>query len=147
MLRYLQLSEHKVNPKKMTIVILAIWIEIILAVYLPMSAFSQLPFLPDSQSSANSGHRTTHSNNKNSSKIQSSEGTSSSSLNKVTNTSKPNLSTPQVKPTEVTRNLSQKGVDKFGIKEMYPTKKGGREWYVNMTNPRSDNNIIIIAID
>ena len=24
-------------------------------------------------------------------------------------------------------------VDKFGIKEIYPTKVGGREWYVNIT--------------
>jgi hypothetical protein len=30
MLRYLQLSEDKVNPKKMAIVILGIWVEIIL---------------------------------------------------------------------------------------------------------------------
>ena len=30
------------------------------------------------------------------------------------------------------------GVDKFGIKEIYPTVKGGREWYINMTNPRDD---------
>jgi hypothetical protein len=29
-------------------------------------------------------------------------------------------------------------VDKFGIKEIYPTVKGGREWYVNMANPRND---------
>ena len=32
-------------------------------------------------------------------------------------------------------NLS---VDKFGIKEIYPTVKGGREWYVNMNDLRSD---------
>jgi hypothetical protein len=29
-------------------------------------------------------------------------------------------------------------VDKFGIKEIYPTIQGGREWYVNMTNPKND---------
>jgi hypothetical protein len=30
-------------------------------------------------------------------------------------------------------------LDKFGIKEIYPTMQGGREWYINMNNPRSDN--------
>ena len=29
-------------------------------------------------------------------------------------------------------------VDKFGIKEIYPTNQHGREWYVNMTNPKND---------
>jgi hypothetical protein len=29
-------------------------------------------------------------------------------------------------------------VDKFGIKEIYPTKEGGREWYINMDSPKSD---------
>jgi hypothetical protein len=29
-------------------------------------------------------------------------------------------------------------VDKFGIKEIYPTKEGGREWYINMDSPTSD---------
>ena len=30
-------------------------------------------------------------------------------------------------------------LDKFGIKEIYPTIQGGREWYINMKNPRNDN--------
>ena len=29
-------------------------------------------------------------------------------------------------------NNTNGGVDKFGIKEVYPTVTGGREWYVNM---------------
>jgi len=33
---------------------------------------------------------------------------------------------------------SSKMVDKFGISEIYPTKPGGREWYINMDNPNSD---------
>ena len=28
--------------------------------------------------------------------------------------------------------------DKFGIKKMYPTKQGGREWFIDMINPKSD---------
>ena len=29
-------------------------------------------------------------------------------------------------------------VDKFGIKEIYPTKPGGEEWFMNMQDPTSD---------
>ena len=35
------------------------------------------------------------------------------------------------------------GVDKFGVKEIYPTKIHGREWYVNMDNPQADKILII----
>ena len=35
--------------------------------------------------------------------------------------------------------LSIEGIDLFGIDEIYPTKEGGREWYVDMENPFSDN--------
>ena len=28
--------------------------------------------------------------------------------------------------------------DKFGIKEMYPTTQDGREWFIDMSNPKSD---------
>ena len=31
------------------------------------------------------------------------------------------------------------GLDKFGIKEIYTTKEGGREWYMNMSKPLDDN--------
>lgn len=30
------------------------------------------------------------------------------------------------------------GIDKFGIKELYPTKPGGEEWFMNMDDPRND---------
>ncbi|CAN5361289.1 hypothetical protein BH18THE2_BH18THE2_39730 [soil metagenome] len=33
---------------------------------------------------------------------------------------------------------SERVVDKFGIKEIYPTKPGGREWFLNADDPRSD---------
>jgi hypothetical protein len=29
--------------------------------------------------------------------------------------------------------------DKFGIKKIYPTKVGGREWFINMANPSNDS--------
>jgi hypothetical protein len=30
------------------------------------------------------------------------------------------------------------GFDKFGIKEIYPTKNGGEEWFMNMLDPNND---------
>lgn len=33
--------------------------------------------------------------------------------------------------------------DKFGIREIYPTKENGREWFVNMENPKDDKNFAI----
>ena len=30
------------------------------------------------------------------------------------------------------------GTDKFGIKELYPTKSGGEEWFMNMDDPGND---------
>jgi hypothetical protein len=37
------------------------------------------------------------------------------------------------------RRPSVEGVDSFGIDEIYPTKEGGREWYVNMNEPFADD--------
>jgi hypothetical protein len=31
--------------------------------------------------------------------------------------------------------------DIFGIKKIYPTKQGGREWFMNMSNPKNDPDI------
>jgi hypothetical protein len=35
-------------------------------------------------------------------------------------------------------NNSSKGADIFGIKEIYPTRPDGREWFLNSEDPRSD---------
>lgn len=35
------------------------------------------------------------------------------------------------------------GLDKFGIREIYPTKENGREWYLDMENPKEDENFSI----
>ena len=35
------------------------------------------------------------------------------------------------------------GLDKFGIREIYSTKENGREWYVDMENPKEDENFSI----
>jgi hypothetical protein len=38
----------------------------------------------------------------------------------------------------IPRRPSVEGKDLFGIDEIYPTKEGGREWYIDMENPFSD---------
>ena len=42
-------------------------------------------------------------------------------------------------------NDSSKEEDKFGIKEIYPTKPGGREWFLNSDDPRSDGIFFITS--
>jgi len=42
------------------------------------------------------------------------------------------------KANKINPNLSNSNPDRFGAKEMYPTKIGGREWYINMIDPNSD---------
>jgi uncharacterized membrane protein len=44
-------------------------------------------------------------------------------------------------------NSFSERVDKFGIKEIYPTKPGGREWFVNMDEPRSDGLFFITSYE
>jgi hypothetical protein len=40
----------------------------------------------------------------------------------------------------ISKSLSKNHMDKFGIREIYPTKPGGREWFINMSSPLSDKN-------
>ena len=35
-------------------------------------------------------------------------------------------------------NFGKLYIDQFGVTEIYPTKVGGREWYVNMNDPNAD---------
>ena len=36
-------------------------------------------------------------------------------------------------------------VNKFAIKEIYPTKQGGRQWHINMKNPKDDPIFTIVS--
>jgi hypothetical protein len=62
---------------------------------------------------------------------------------RLTVTDKAGLTDNAVKKVTIRRDLSSSHsnsgvVDKFGIRELYPTKPGGEEWFMNMQNPRSD---------
>jgi hypothetical protein len=141
------ISKHKVHSKKNAIVILDVILLLLAAAYLPNSSFSQVPtplFLSASHNNiTNSNNTIIHANNN---KSLSSQGTNSHSYSINNNTKLPNiqkpkssLSTLETRLTDVTTNLSYKRADKFGIKEIYPTKKGGgREWYINMADPTND---------
>jgi hypothetical protein len=39
----------------------------------------------------------------------------------------------------------QLAINKFKIKEIYPTKQGGRQWYINMNNPKEDPVFTIVS--
>jgi hypothetical protein len=53
-----------------------------------------------------------------------------------------NIIKPQQKQEEV---VQVSGIDKFGIKEVYPTKESGREWFLNMEDPLNDNTFSITS--
>src|SRR6478672_8187683 len=38
----------------------------------------------------------------------------------------------------IPRPIIVPGFDKFGIKEIYPSKPGGEEWFMNMQDPNND---------
>ena len=52
----------------------------------------------------------------------------------------PTATTPPISNTLIKKSLTPSLFDKFGIKEIYPTKPDGgrREWYVNMSSPLND---------
>src|SRR5919112_898809 len=41
-------------------------------------------------------------------------------------------------PPSTIISSNNRGLDKFGINEIYPTMVGGREWFINMHNPKND---------
>jgi hypothetical protein len=107
---------------------------VLIMYFLPISAFSQIMYFPKHN---NSGGNT--NKNDNSSVVWSNRNTTATNEPAPDNgIYKKSMSTKNVnsahKPTP-----SYNKVNKFGIKEIYPTKVGGREWYVNMNNPINDS--------
>jgi Big-like domain-containing protein len=50
------------------------------------------------------------------------------------------LSSPTEQPTvNMVTNVSSGTVDQFGIKEIYLTKPGSEQWFMNMNDPNHDN--------
>ncbi len=60
-------------------------------------------------------------------------------LSYISNAGPTNAAIAPVAPLNST-HVNRDNVDKFGIKEIYPTKPGGREWFINMSSPLHDKN-------
>lgn len=48
-----------------------------------------------------------------------------------------------VPPSQPQQVVTPEGTDIFGVNEIYPTKENGREWFVNMQNPKEDDSFSI----
>src|SRR6266487_3918890 len=112
----------------------------IIPIYLPVSAYSQIQFPSYNTNNIHGKHT-----------IFNDKTLASGSQSGITDKLTPKPSTSEAKKaspikavtlattdTSLPKNSSQGGIDKFGIKEIHPTKKGGREWYINMNNPAND---------
>jgi hypothetical protein len=113
---------------------------VLIMYFLPISASSQIPYFPK----YNNGHSSAESNNGNKN--------DNSTLNwpkrnttTTTNETSPNIGTNEKSVSTKTSaaapkiTSSYRKFDNFAIKEIYPTRVGGREWYVNMHNPINDS--------
>jgi hypothetical protein len=61
-------------------------------------------------------------------------------LNEINTASPTNTAVAAVAPV-ISKNNNKVTVDKFGIREIYPTKSnGGKEWFINMSSPLTDKN-------
>lgn len=52
-----------------------------------------------------------------------------------------NSSKEMMPPARINNNgaqINREDLDKFGVKKLYPTKQGEREWFINMDDPTSD---------
>ncbi|MDP9289397.1 MAG: hypothetical protein M3P08_14540 [Thermoproteota archaeon] len=59
-------------------------------------------------------------------------------LNEIDTASPTNTAVAAVVPV-ISKNNNKVTVDKFGIREIYPTKSnGGKEWFINMSSPLTD---------
>ena len=115
----------------------------ILLVSLPIAAYSQIPFLPNTENKSHKHSAVVHESNSTKASVSKPVTT-----NKLTTKLPPSITQAKnvILPTKVAplaikdTSLSgnKNGADKFGIKEIYPKKAGGREWYVNMNDPRND---------
>ncbi len=43
-----------------------------------------------------------------------------------------------ISKTSLSDIMTMPNSDKFGVSEIYPTKPGGREWFIDMNNPTKD---------
>src|SRR6266516_3113840 len=111
-----------------------ILVGVLIMYFLSNSAFSQVLYFPKY---SNSGGNT--NKNDNSSVIWPNRNTTATDQITPDNaTYKKSMMTKNATSAHKTTSTYNK-VDKFGIKEIYPTKVGAKEWYLNMNNPTNDS--------
>lgn len=71
--------------------------------------------------------------------------TSSQASNVAANTTENPKNISDSRISSLSNSGSSARLDKFGIKEIYPNEQGGREWYINMKNPKNDTMFAIQA--
>jgi hypothetical protein len=112
---------------------------VLIMYFLPISAFSQIMYFPKYNNNHSSAQSNNGNKNDNSTLIRLKKNTT------TTNETSPDMGTDKKSvatklvgaASKITSSYSK--VNKFGIKEIYPTKVGGREWYVNVNNPINDS--------
>jgi hypothetical protein len=113
---------------------------VLIMYFLPISAYSQVLYFPK----YNNEHSISQSNNgdKNDSSTviwpKRNTMTTPNETSPNNETDKNSVST-KTGATTPNNSSSYSKLDKFAIKEIYPTRVGGREWYVNMYNPINDS--------
>jgi hypothetical protein len=109
-------------------------IGVLIMYFLPNSAFSQIPYFPKYSNSGGNTNKNYNSSviSHNRNTIPTDEAAQDNGMHKKS------LSTKNATSAHKTTSSYNK-VAKFAIKEIYPTKVGGREWYVNMHNPINDS--------
>lgn len=111
---------------------------VLIMYFLPISASSQVLYFPKFNNDHSSAQSNSGNKNDNSTVIWSKRNTTTNETSLGNETDKKSEST---KTGAATTNItsSYRKFDKFAIKEIYPTRVGGREWYVNMHNPINDS--------
>jgi hypothetical protein len=111
----------------------------VLAMYfLPIPVFSQVPYFPKYTNDHKIGHFSNGDKNDNSRLAWPKRNTTANETSPGMGTDKKSVSTKNVNSASKTASFYDK-VDKFGLREIYPTNPDGRrEWYVNMNNPIND---------
>jgi hypothetical protein len=106
---------------------------VLIIYFLPYSAFSKVQFFTNYGNSSGNTSR-----NDNSSVIWPNRNTTATNPTAADNgMDKKSMLTKNAASAPNT-TFSYNKVDKFAIKEIYPTKVGGREWHVNMNTPIND---------
>ena len=111
---------------------------VLIMYFLPISAFSQIPYFPKYNNDHTSAQYSNGNKNDNSTLIRLKKNTTANETSPDMGADKKSVST-RIVTAAPKITFSDKKVDKFGIKEIYPTNVGGREWYLNMNNPINDS--------